>query len=728
MKTNKYLVTAFGALALIAFNACTTEELVEPSVSNGSETQNEPAEMTGEVIVKFDPSVSELLDERGLAQTRSGAPATRSGIYSVDEVLDMLGDCQLERIFPVDARYEERSRQAGMHLWYVVRFSDKYSVDEVINRLSVLGEVQTATPNRTIKRAYRADRKPIPFPKAALKAPATRAEGENGYIYNDPLLKWEWHMVNRGYKDHFIIGQDEDAEAAKKKFREGADVNCEPIWEDQEKYTTGDPSIVVAVLDEGIYWRHPDLINNMWENEDEPYYKEGSEMIASHEDLDKNGYAGDHYGYNFINETGVISCDNSADTGHGTHVAGVIAARNNNGIGISSIAGGTEANPGVKVMSCQIFSGNSTSNTIALARAIKYAADNGAVILQCSWGYTSGTANGYDNVPGFATQEEWEVGCPLEKIALDYFVHNAGSPNGPIEGGIPIFASGNEYAPSAGYPGAADYCVSVNSIAADFTISTFSNYGPGSNISAPGGDQDYYFDFVDDRDDAEKDPSTPEYTAPRGAVGCVLSTLPPQVSDDTEYGYMEGTSMACPHVSGVAALGLSYAVKLRKHFTAAEFRKLLVNSITQIDEFQSGNKSYYHYVSDLGKTYPRIIPLSQYSGKVGGLVNAKLLLDAIAGKSAGSQLSFPNIYLGIGEENLVRENPARYFVNGETLTYTIQVDDPSIASAQIEEKSGLAVFTGLKLGATSASIVASNGETHSFNITVRKSANGNGWL
>lgn len=184
-------------------------------------------------------------------------------------------------------------------------------------------------------------------------------------------------------------------------------------------------------------------------------------------------------------------------------------------------------------MSCQIFSGNKTSSTINLVRAIKYAADNGAVILQCSWGYASPAANGFEYSPGFATEEEWKANCPLEKAALDYFVHNAGSPNGPIEGGIPIFASGNEYAAAGGFPGAAEYCISVNATAADYTISTFSNYGEFTDIAAPGGDQDYYYEYFDGDN-------------VRGAVGCVLSTLPPQVSNGTGYGYMEGTSMACP--------------------------------------------------------------------------------------------------------------------------------------------------------------------------------------
>ena len=98
----------------------------------------------------------------------------------------------------------------------------------------------------------------------------------------------------------------------------GCDVGCENAWEK----CTGDPSIIVAVLDEGVMWNHEDLRDNMWVNE--------SEVYCSDEDADGNGYNGDRYGYNFATNRPYISVTGSYSTGHGTHVAGTIAAVNNN--------------------------------------------------------------------------------------------------------------------------------------------------------------------------------------------------------------------------------------------------------------------------------------------------------------------------------------------------------------------------------------------------------------
>lgn len=682
--TMKNYLYGILATALLTFSACTKEDMSAPQPAPGPDA---PAQyQSGELLVKFAPYVSEILDQAGI--TRSGGPATRSGVLSVDQILDIVGGYEIERVFPVDPRHEERTRESGLHLWYVVRFGEDFTTAQVAEKLSALGEVQHVSFNHTIRRAYNAGKKAMPLTRSAMEAiqqqRATRSGEASAYPFNDLLLPQQWHLINRGN----MFGE---------KSIVDADVQCEQAW----KLSTGDESIVVAVLDEGVALEHPDLRNNMWVNEHEIY--------RSHKDNDGNGYQGDVYGYNFVKNTGIISWDDINDSGHGTHVAGVIAAQNNNGIGISSIAGGDGSIPGVKIMTCQIFSGNTASNALATVNAIKYAADNGAVILQCSWGYVSGLANGYEHQPAFKTQEEWETACPLEKDALEYFVHNAGSPNGPIEGGIAIFAGGNENAPMAGFPGAADYCVSVSATAADYTPAVYSNYGPGTTIAAPGGDQDYYYEYFDD-------------DHKRGEIGCVLSTLPFTVSE-SGYGYMEGTSMACPHVSGVAALGLSYAAKLRRHFTADEFKALLYDTATPIDDYMSGLKFYYRYVADVGLNQPMQLNKSDYRGQMGvGQANATKLLNAVAGN--GTQVAFPNLYINLGGE--VTAIPANYFLGGETMTYTVSISDTSVATASIDGKK--LTVKGLKSGTTKASITSSGNETHSFNITVRKVANGNGWL
>ena len=98
---------------------------------------------------------------------------------------------------------------------------------------------------------------------------------------------------------------------------------------------------------------------------------------------------------------------------------------------------------------------NSGSNSLNESRAMKYAADNGAVILQCSWGYTSALADPtmYSSI-GPRTDEAYLEGASLQAEAFDYFIYNAGSKDGIIDGGLVIFASGNEYAAMPSYPGA----------------------------------------------------------------------------------------------------------------------------------------------------------------------------------------------------------------------------------------------------------------------------------
>jgi serine protease len=643
--------------------------------------------------------MSSILDQAQMSKTRSGK-ATRSGIPSTDEVLDILGSYSFERVFPVDANTEARTREAGLHLWYTVKFDKSTDLKAAAERLKQLGEVTKVQTNGRIKRAYNTDSKRIYLSDKALQQKATRAAASGEP--NDPGFAYQWHYRNLGAGNYGFENLNDNQAGAEA----GCDVNAVEAW----KTCVGDPSIIVAVLDEGVMYTHPDLAPNMWCNP-------GETTQGAKADGDGNGYEGDLHGYNFVEESGNITWSDANDSGHGTHVAGTIAAANNNGVGVSGVAGGDGTpDSGVKIMSCQIFSGQNSVTLAGEARAIKYAADNGAVILQCSWGYNSSESSelsGY--TPGPATEKEWAETYPLEKEALDYFINNAGSPNGVIDGGIAVFAAGNEYAGNPAFPGAYSKCVSVASLAADYTPACYTDFGSLVTLSAPGGDLEYYGKIGETED---------EYWAETGEQkGAVLSTL--VKNGQPAYGYMEGTSMACPHVSGVAALGLAYAVKQNRHYRAADFISLMKKSVKDLDShYQNGaTKTYYMNHTTVGAS-PETIELSKYIGKMGaGLIDAAQLLNGIQNKELSSEMKLPNMYVGI--EKTTSLNLAAYFA-GQTEGYSCSVANTSVASATVDGK--MLTVKGLVAGSTTLTVTAADGTSQTVTVTVRKSAGNNGWM
>ena len=687
------------AMVALALTGC-SDSLSTIDSSEGKADITIPSDAeAGELLIKFAPEMSSILDQAQMSKTRSGK-ATRSGIPSTDEVLDILGSYSFERVFPVDANTEARTREAGLHLWYTVKFDKSTDLKAAAERLKQLGEVTKVQTNGRIKRAYNTDSKRIYLSDKALQQKATRAAASGEP--NDPGFAYQWHYRNLGAGNYGFENLNDNQAGAEA----GCDVNAVEAW----KTCVGDPSIIVAVLDEGVMYTHPDLAPNMWCNP-------GETSQGAKADGDGNGYEGDLHGYNFVEESGNITWSDANDSGHGTHVAGTIAAANNNGIGVSGVAGGDGTpNSGVKIMSCQIFSGQNSVTLAGEARAIKYAADNGAVILQCSWGYNSSESSelsGY--TPGPATEKEWAETYPLEKEALDYFINNAGSPNGVIDGGIAVFAAGNEYAGNPAFPGAYSKCVSVASLAADYTPACYTDFGSLVTLSAPGGDLEYYGKIGETED---------EYWAETGEQkGAVLSTL--VKNGQPAYGYMEGTSMACPHVSGVAALGLAYAVKQNRHYRAADFISLMKKSVKDLDShYQNGaTKTYYMNHTTVGAS-PETIELSKYIGKMGaGLIDAAQLLNGIQNKELSSEMKLPNMYVGI--EKTTSLNLAAYFA-GQTEGYSCSVANTSVASATVDGK--MLTVKGLTAGSTSLTVTAADGTSQTVVVTVRKSAGNNGWM
>ncbi|MCF0173703.1 MAG: S8 family serine peptidase, partial [Bacteroidales bacterium] len=205
-------------------------------------------------------------------------------------------------------------------------------------------------------------------------------------------------------------------------------------------------------------------------------------------------------------------------------------------------------------------------------------------------------------------------------------------------------------------------------------------------------------------------------TEPLQPLGSILSTC---VLDGVAgYRYYDGTSMACPTVAGVAALGLSYAAKLKKHFTADEFRTLLKETSHNIDNYLTGEKLYYYNHTSQGASATRM-DLSCYKGKMGRLVDAGNLLAAISG--AGLPIILPNFYLAPGQSEVYDLSMSF----GETASFSATSGDAAIVS--VEVNGSLLIIKGIAEGLTTLTVNAS-GVEKTVNVIVRKNSNSNGWL
>lgn len=337
---------------------------------------------------------------------------------------------------------------------------------------------------------------------------------EPNYIYrinktpNDPMFGQLWGMSNTGQKD-----------SEGKVGTAGVDIGVEKAWDIE----TGSDKMVVAVIDTGIDFNHPDLKDNLWTNEVEANGKPGV-------DDDGNGVIDDIHGFNAIKGNG----DAMDDQGHGSHCAGTIGAKGNDGKGIVGV------NWNVKLMAVKFLDANGSGSLEDAIKAIDYATKMGAKVMSNSWGGGSFSQTLFDSIK--KTEEA---------------------------GALFIAAAGNDGLnndTSEVYP--ANYnvtnMIAVAAIDNTGARASFSNYGKNKvHIAAPG-------------------------------VNIYSST-------GGKYDSWSGTSMATPHVSGVAALVWAH----EGNMTAANVKQRLLQTAK---------------------------PLASLSGKVktGGLVNA---YNALANKT-----------------------------------------------------------------------------------------------
>ena len=357
--------------------------------------------------------------------------------------------------------------------------------------------------------------------------------------FNDPdALAHQWNLANDGSIDpsHVV----------------GADINVLPVW---ERFTGGTPNVIVGVVDGGADMMNPDLGANII-----PEGERGSWNLCSAD--------GKLYPYD-----------------HGTHVCGTICATNNNGRLVCGVAGGRDGNGGVRILNCQVFMYDPDYSTASdwykhtlsanPAAAIVRACNNGAVICNNSWGYE------------YSSRIMAALGkiSDEDKAAIDYFIRYAGCdengeqrPDSPMKGGLMVFACGNEGwqdVPPANY----EPVVSVGAITPSMQRASYSNYGSSVDICAPGGSNDK--NAGDESDIWSTLPIDEAYVAP-----------PSRILN----GPMAGTSMAAPHVTGIAALLVSYFGG--PGFTADELRERLIGGADKV-----AVKGFDHEIGPLADAY-----------------------------------------------------------------------------------------------------------------------------
>jgi subtilisin family serine protease len=306
-------------------------------------------------------------------------------------------------------------------------------------------------------------------PNAVIKLQATP---------NDPVFGYQYGLNNTG-----TVPFDTGVSTA------DADIDAPEAWD----LTTGSSDVVVAVVDSGIDYTHPDLAANMWHN---PFEVPGDGI-----DNDSDGFVDDVYGADFANN----DADPFDDNGHGTHVAGTIGAAGNNGVGVAGV------NWHVQLMALKFISASGSGASADAIEALNYATAMRQKGVNLKLTNNSWNGGGYEQALRDAIAATNNAGMLFVAAAGNGGSDNVGDNNDTV----------------ASYPGNYDLpnVISVASTDRFDKLAASSNYGPATvDLAAPGVD--------------------------------ITSTYPAN-----RYVRLSGTSMATPHVSGVAALAWAQSIQ-----------------------------------------------------------------------------------------------------------------------------------------------------------------------
>ena len=489
----------------------------------------------GQVLVKFK-------DESPMNVSRARGKFRSAGNSAVDAVLNEFGVAAMDKLFPNEKPNQARRKTRAMNgqmveerdlsqLYFIkTEKQDKVSTIQLVENLKKLEEVEYAEPNYKVY----------------------ILEDAEGEICSDPTQ-------NPLYMEQWGIGH----------------LNINAMW---NLPLINKRRPVIAIVDTGVDIIHPDLKENIWINP-----KEGDGSSA--QDEDGNGFVDDIHGWNFVDNYMDVSDDN----GHGTHVAGIAAACNND-------LGVVGANPLAYIMPVKVLKSDGTGDIATAARGIIYAAENGADIINMSFG----------GGPDLALTLKDALDKAFQTSIL---VASAGN------NGKSIYDNSDPFHPGTIYP-AAYYCVlGVQALQQDGSLAGYSNYDPdGPTFSTDG---------VDGRNYELKAPGT-----------AIMSTMP-----DGDYRLLNGTSMASPLVAGaISALQMLKEYGNREMLFGdlihlnCDFAKMLDNSLERgamidfvslrIDDSEGNNDGRF----DAGETI-KLYPTIRNTWKNASNIKLNLTID-----------------------------------------------------------------------------------------------------